>query len=317
MSDRKLRKSTLNASERVKQREETRNLLKEIKRRRAVYSGAIDEIETQIDDIETAPTADPVDDVDDSSADEYIDPLKAVKSPRKVVLDSEVSNVHRSSSCPDSAWSTQNQFFPEGCVTTPILLAPGTSNVCSLRPSIPSPRLALRSILERETDEVFEEEIENLEEVREEEVFDNQEESPRVIEGSASLGEPHNSANSSMDDAIFNNKLVQINLEIDKVDIRLQKFTKDDVNLIHKDECLAKLQRIEDAEEACQAKILEFIYELNGTDAGDATKIVTLRNLSAALMQRVKQNANEVAIKMAELLRSTPLSEVENAMIDL
>ena len=76
MSDRKLRKSTLNASERVKQREETRNLLKEIKRRRAVYSGAIDEIETQIDDIETAATADPVDDVDDSSADEYIDPLK-------------------------------------------------------------------------------------------------------------------------------------------------------------------------------------------------------------------------------------------------
>ena len=160
--------------------------------------------------------------------------MKAVKSPRKVVLDSEVSNVQRSSSCPDSAWSTQNQFFPEGCVTTPILLAPGTSNVRSLRPSIPSPRLALRSILERETDEVFEEESENLEEVREEEVFDNQEESPRVIEGSASLGESPNSANSSMDDAIFNNKLVQINLEIDKVDIRLQKFTKDDVNLIHK-----------------------------------------------------------------------------------
>ena len=60
MSDRKLRKSTLNASERVKQREETRNLLKEIKRRRAVYSGAIDEIETQIDDIESASTAYPV-----------------------------------------------------------------------------------------------------------------------------------------------------------------------------------------------------------------------------------------------------------------
>ena len=208
MSDRKLRKSTLNASERVKQREETRNLLIEIKRRRAVYSGAIDEIETQIDDIETAPTADPVDDVDDSSADEYIDPLKAVKSPRKVVLDSEVSNVQRSSSCPDSAWSTQNQFFPEGCVTTPILLAPGTSNVCSLRPSIPSPRLALRSILERETDEVFEEEGENLEEVREEEVFDKQEENPRVIEGSVSLGEPPNSVNSSMDDATFKRKLV-------------------------------------------------------------------------------------------------------------
>ena len=51
MSDRELRKSTKSASERVKLREETRNFLKEIKKRRAAYSGAIDEIETQIDDI--------------------------------------------------------------------------------------------------------------------------------------------------------------------------------------------------------------------------------------------------------------------------
>ena len=72
------------------------------------------------------------------------------------------------------------------------------------------------------------------------------------------------------------------------MDYKLQNFAKDDVNLMHKDECLTKLQRIEDAEEACQAKILEFIYELNGTDAGDATKITTLRNLSAELKQRVK-----------------------------
>ena len=35
---------------------------------------AIDEIEAQIDDIESAPTADPVDEDDDSSADEYVDP---------------------------------------------------------------------------------------------------------------------------------------------------------------------------------------------------------------------------------------------------
>ena len=39
--------------------------------------------------------------------------------------------------------------------------------------------------------------------------------------------------------------------------------------------------------------------------------------MSADLKQRIKQNANEVTIKMAELLRSTPLSEVENATIDL
>ena len=317
MSDRELRKSTKSASERVKLREETRNFLKEIKKRRAAYSGAIDEIETQIDDIESASTADPVDDDDDSSADEYVDPLKAVKSPRKVVLESEVSYGHRSSSCPDTPWSTHNQFFPEGCVTTPVFLAPSTSNLDSSRPSLPSPRLALKKIVEEETDEVFEQEDENLEVEVREEVFDNQEESSQLVEGRDIPVEPSHCVNSSMDDAIFKSKLVQINLEIDKVDIRRQKFTKDDVNLTHKDECLAKLQRIEDAEEACQAKILEFIYELNGTDASDATKIETLRKLSAELMLRVKQNANDVTIKMAELIKSVPMSEGEKASFDL
>ena len=120
-----------------------------------------------------------------------------------------------------------------------------------------------------------------------------------------------------MDDATFNGKLVQIKQEIEQVGSKRKMFTKDDANLFHKAECLAKLQRIEDAEEACQAKIIEFIYNLNSTDAGDASKIAILRNLSDEIKQRVKQNANEVTIKMAELLRSTPLSEVENATIDL
>ena len=287
MSDTELQKSTLNASERVKLREETRNFLKEIKKRHAAYSGAIDEIETEIDDIESATTADPVDD-DDSSADEYVDPLKAVQSPRKVVSESEVSCGHRSSSCPDTPWFTHNQFFPEGCVTTPILLASSTSNLDSSRRSLPSPKLALRTILEKETDEVFEQENENLEVEVREEVFDNQEERSQLVEGSVNSGLTPHVVMSSMDEAIFNGILDQIKLQVEKVDYRRQNFTKDDVNLMHKDECLTKLQRIEDAEEACQAKILEFIYELNGTDAGDATKITTLRNLSAELKQRVK-----------------------------
>ena len=248
MSDRELRKSTKSASERVKLREETRNFLKEIKKRRAAYSGAIDEIETQIDDIESASTADPVDDDDDSSDDEYVDPLKAVKSPRKVVLESEVSYGRKSSSCPDTPWSTHNQFFPEGCVTTPVFLAPGTSNLDSLRPSLPSPRLALRTILEKETDEVFEQEDENLEVEVRQEAFDNQEESSQLSEDSVITGEPSHSVTSSMDDAIFNGRLDQIKLEVEKVDYKRQNFTKDDVNLMHKDECLNKLQRIEDAE---------------------------------------------------------------------
>ena len=97
-----------------------------------------------------------------------------------------------------------------------------------------------------------------------------------------------------MDDAIFNRKLVQIKQEIEKVDNQREYFTKDDVHELHKDECLSHLHKIEEAGQACQAKIIEFIYELNDTDAGDVLKITTLRNLSADLKQRIKQNANKV-----------------------
>ena len=45
MSDRQLRKSTLNASERLKQRLETKEILKNIKKRRAAYSEAVTESE--------------------------------------------------------------------------------------------------------------------------------------------------------------------------------------------------------------------------------------------------------------------------------
>ena len=52
MSDRQLRKSTLNASERLKQRQETKKLLKDIKKQRAAYSEAITESEQEISQLE-------------------------------------------------------------------------------------------------------------------------------------------------------------------------------------------------------------------------------------------------------------------------
>ena len=48
MTDRNLRKSTLDASERRKQREEARQLLKDIKKRCAAYSGVIEETVAQL-----------------------------------------------------------------------------------------------------------------------------------------------------------------------------------------------------------------------------------------------------------------------------
>ena len=79
MTDRKLRKSTLDASERRKQREEARQLLKDIKKRRAAYSGVIEETVAQLSGLEviTEDNSESVflEDDDESSADEYIDPL--------------------------------------------------------------------------------------------------------------------------------------------------------------------------------------------------------------------------------------------------
>ena len=54
MSDRQLRKSTLNASERLKQRQETKKLLKDIKKQRAAYSEAITVSEQEISQLENS-----------------------------------------------------------------------------------------------------------------------------------------------------------------------------------------------------------------------------------------------------------------------
>ena len=54
MSDRELRKTTRDASERLKQRQEAKQLLKEIKIRRTAYSEAITEAENQIGELQEA-----------------------------------------------------------------------------------------------------------------------------------------------------------------------------------------------------------------------------------------------------------------------
>ena len=122
MTDRNLRKSTLDASERRKQREEARQLLKDIKKRRAAYSDVIEATVAQLSGLEVVAEEDSesvfLEDDGESSADEYIDPLKAVKSPEAGVLQRKDSFVQRPTPSPGE-WSTVNTFFPEGCVISP------------------------------------------------------------------------------------------------------------------------------------------------------------------------------------------------------
>ena len=293
MSDRELRKSTRDASERRKQREETRELLKEIKKRRASYPEVIAELDAQIDESEVVSNSsllsNPVDwDFENSDSEsEFIEPLRVVESPEKSNLPSEASQTQGHSPSPGS-WSTVNKFFPDGCEITPVnQVLSSTSR--SVAHSLPSPRLNLEPIVETELDEVF----------------DQQQQNP-----------------SNMDADTYKGKLLLIKSEIAKVDRKWQAYTKDDVEVvIDPSECLAKLQKVEDAEESCQDKIFELIYELDEDAQADEVRVKSLRSMSDELRKRVKTNSKEVKSKMAEILirqeENKPMSAADKKAMEL
>ena len=124
MSDRDLRKSTIKATEETKSREEARHSRYQLKKQRAVYSELIAEQEREIpesSDSQSSQAATGAEEIDrniesddeESSSDEYVDPLKAVKSSVKEPVASPRSGTTTPS---PSTWSTVNQFFPEGLV---------------------------------------------------------------------------------------------------------------------------------------------------------------------------------------------------------
>ena len=120
MSDRQLRKSTLYASEHLKQPRETQKLLKDIKKRPTAYSEAFTGSEQEISQLEKSTISSPSSNVEDweleisNSDNEYIDPLGAVKSPKKSSLPSEGSHTQGHSPSPRNLSTKVNQFFPDG-----------------------------------------------------------------------------------------------------------------------------------------------------------------------------------------------------------
>ena len=104
MSDRELRKSTRDASERLKQRQEAKQLLKEINIRRTAYSEAITEAENQISELQEAAdtslnkTLDWDFENSDFEDDEEIEPLQAAKSPENSVISQRDTHVRHSPS---------------------------------------------------------------------------------------------------------------------------------------------------------------------------------------------------------------------------
>ena len=114
-----------------------------------------------------------------------------------------------------------------------------------------------------------------------------------------------------MDAEVYVEKLGEILREVEKVDAIVKTFTKDNVSIDEYDEklYLGNLEKINDAEEKCQYKILEFVYlELDENNAADKSRIGDVRLLGRELKERVKKNAKEVTTKIAEFM---PISVFE------
>ena len=217
MSDRKLRKSTQEATEKTKNRLEARKSVRELKQQRSTYSELIanqerelselaDASDTQGASVDSHEGSDEVFDFEEnSSAEEYLDPLKAVRSPPpQVPLRSEVTKV-RSTPSPGS-WSTSiNTFFPEGCVLTPRILPPLPSSGSAVLPPV-----GLESISE---------------------VSNEEQELNKSI---------------AMDDQAFNPLMISIRREIFSVEQKIKCFTTAHVSLDLKEEIPARLEKIDD-----------------------------------------------------------------------
>ena len=65
---------------------------------------------------------------------------------------------------------------------------------------------------------------------------------------------------------------------------------------------MARLKEIEDAEDLCNDKIFDLIYELDEIVEDDEARIKSLRSMSGELRKRVRTNALEVNVQMAEIL---------------
>ena len=66
---------------------------------------------------------------------------------------------------------------------------------------------------------------------------------------------------------------------------------------------MARLKEIEDAEESCQDKIFELIYELDENVQADEARIKSLRSMSDGLRNRVETNAIEVKVQMEAMVK--------------
>ena len=296
MSDRNLRKSTIKASEETKSREESRHSRKQLKKQRAVYSELISEQEREIHELsdpqpsQGATGGEEIDrniesDEEDpeTSSDEYIDPLKAVKSP----LQRPVATPRSGTTTPSpSTWSTINQFFPEGCVRTPIIHPPLPTT--SGRSTNLSPRLA--SIIE---DEVFEPPLE-----------------------ASTPAEHQRTEPRAMDEETFNPLMISIRREIYNVELKIMSFCPDDVCLEVKEEIPSRLKEIDEVNESCQLKIHETILSLNESIPSDMEKINSLRLLADEINVKVKTNSKQVRQKLFELSKDKPLSTLEKEFLD-
>ena len=247
--------------------------------------------------------------VETEIVEEYLDPLCAVRTPRKgEKIDCPVPNFEEID--PDS-WSINvNQFFPLNCTLTPRVeasfefrgenLSSGSFNLS------PRQKISLGSIIEEE--EVFED---NSVVVREETLSVERRENLLQIEYFAC----------NMDDEDYKNKMASKKKEVRKVERMIENYTADNATLADVNMYQTYLSEIRAAFVHCQDSLDDVIDKLHEYVEKDKQRIAQIKKINNDLGQKFKTNDTEVKMKFVTMIAdyevNKPITPAEKSQLDI
>lgn len=227
----------------------------------------------------------------------FIDPLHAVRTPRKISeLDSPSSLFLPRERYDSDDWSTVNRFFPAGCLVTPQLEY--REQVPSSSSQVASPTLRLHAVEEETASATLgvEEEADHI---------------------------PHRigpkPADPIMD--VFNQKIAGVNKIVRQLERRIAKFTIDDLTVADKDTYRAYIDENERLLGVYTELNDEIIDALEDAKPEGSENLEKLKDNEANLTLLYRQHAKGIKEKMIQLLTNhnstRPLTAAETTSLDI
>ena len=234
------------------------------------------------------------------SDEEFVDPLKAVRTPSKTRRSSlDFVPLEGQEGDPDNQ-STCNLFFPLNCILSPHFEIQPRSLLSTS--SILSPVLSLERVLEVE-----------------EEVFDTNLEEELPVPNPRNIL-PIEYFPSAMDEGDYKTKLTVLNKEVRKVKRLIDEYTPaaasiGDANLYH-----TFLGDIRKAHMKCQDNLDGLLDELEVGNPSDVIRINELKSISTELSNAFKKNDKDVKDKFVQLVAeyetNRPMSVAEKSNLE-